>query len=182
MGGADHHRDKSTGRIGIGGRQIGGDPVAKKRQIAKELIPESPRNQWRRRIGWLAENRSEKISKGNPVHAHSARGILQCLIPGSLVGVVQDSHTVTNDPIAVSSQQCGPSQNQSAPDIIGTTHENPGPESQSTDQLPGRHRLDIAGHDPCRQFGRAIESEQALTPSHQGSVASLSLHHEGPKH
>ena len=111
MGGADHHRDKSTGRIGIGGRQIGGDPVAKKRQIARELILESPRSHWGRRIGWLAENRSEKMPEADPVHADTTGGIQQGRIPRSLVGVVEGSRAITNDPTAVSSQQCGPSQN-----------------------------------------------------------------------
>jgi hypothetical protein len=42
MGGAYHHRYESTESIGIGGRQIGGDPITKKRQIPGELILESP--------------------------------------------------------------------------------------------------------------------------------------------
>ena len=182
MGGADHHRDKSTGRIGIGGRQIGGDPVAKKCQIARELILESPRSHWGRCIRRLTENGAEKMPEADPVHADTTGGIQQGRIPKSLVGVVEGSRAITNDPIAISSQQCGPSQNQSAPDIISTIHQNPGAKRQSTDQLPGRHRLDIAGHDPCWQFGRAIEPQQVLTPSHQGPVASLGLHCEGPQH
>ena len=122
------------------------------------------------------------MSEADSVQPDPTGSILQGRVPGRLVGVVEGSSTVCDNPIAISGQQCGPSQNEATPAIIGTPHQNPSSKRQPADQLSGRHRFDIVGHNPCRQLGRAIEPQQVLAPSYQGPVASLGLHHGGPQH